>query len=370
MRMFGLSSAILMAAIVSAEIYEKWNSDPSKYFYDSPEMIQMSWLDLKGNNSYLDWPQAASKTGQQPKANLQWNPELSDNDKLRYKRMAKWAAAAYCREESILSWSCGPRCQGNKHDHKPIFIYFLGITQDTYVVLYFKSTVTETVGFVAVYTDLQRQEENIIISFRGAKDFAAWIQNVRSTKEPSPWPDKENPGTRVHTSFLDYYSDIAATVRSAVMVLTKRYPSARIIVNGHSLGGAIATLCAADLKFHLGWSARIELVTFHAPRVGNLQFANFMSYIFQTAQAEEGLTSEVMTRRFTNRDDPVPSMPPAWLEFCHTTQEIWVNLNDQTQVCNLNEYEDPNCSRSVLNPSDLNDHFQIWDVNFGNDCSV
>lgn len=237
-------------------------------------------------------------------------------------------------------------------------------------MLYFKSSVTDTTGFVALYTDTERQEDNIVISFRGAKDFSAWIQSIRSVKEPSPWPDKENPGARVHTSFLDHYSDIAATVRSAVMVLTKRYPSARMVVIGHSLGGAVATLCAADLKFHLGWSSKIELVTFESPRVGNLQFANFMSHIFQLAQVDPNTSSEVMTRRITNRDDPVPTIPVDWLDFSHVAQEIWVNLGGEAQVCNPAEFEDPNCSRSVLNPADLDDHFRIWDVTFSNDCSV
>lgn len=53
------------------------------------------------------------KSANVSKSALDWETELPDADKARYNRMARWAAAAYCKEESLLSWTCGPRCQGN-----------------------------------------------------------------------------------------------------------------------------------------------------------------------------------------------------------------------------------------------------------------
>lgn len=48
----------------------------------------------------------------------------------------------------------------------------------------------------------------------------------------------------------------------------------KVIVTGHSLGGALATLAAYDLELHASVPAhKLECYTFGAPRVGNYPFA-------------------------------------------------------------------------------------------------
>jgi predicted lipase len=44
-----------------------------------------------------------------------------------------------------------------------------------------------------------------------------------------------------------------------------------VFCTGHSLGGALATLCALEMRQRLG--LRVELYTFGSPRVGSPQFA-------------------------------------------------------------------------------------------------
>lgn len=301
-----------------------------------------------------------SKKGHSPRAMMNplspiWNPIIPDDQMTRYKRMAMWSAASYCDQDSLLSWTCGPRCEG--------------LTADTHVVFTFKSSITDTVGFIAVYTDVDLQEDQIIIAFRGSVTFQNWIENMRFVKEPSPWPNSNYPLARVHTGFLDSYADIASTIRGSVTILLKRYPDSRIVVTGHSLGGAVATLCATDLKFHLGWSTKIELVSFHSPRVGNDQFAGFISHIFAMDKVDPDV-GDYMSRRFTNRDDPLCHLPPEWIEFMHASQEVWVNFENQTRACDPSVGEDPNCSNSVLLPADIESHFYIWNTIFGTDCSI
>lgn len=283
-----------------------------------------------------------------------WKPTLDDAEMTKYTRMAMWSAASYCSQDSIVAWDCGPRCDG--------------LTANTNVALYFKSAITDTVGFIAIYSDLDAQEDQIVITFRGSVSWTNWVEDMRFVKEPSPWPNKDYPSARVHSGFLDSYSDIATTIRSSIMVLTKRFPTAKIIITGHSLGGAVATLCASDLKFHLGRDYKIELVTYHSPRVGNEQFAGFMAFIFDTEKVDPAV-GNYMTRRFTNRDDPLCHLPPSWLDFLHLPQEVWVNLENETKACDPAVVEDPNCSNSVLMPDDVFSHFYIWDVSFGTDCS-
>lgn len=68
-----------------------------------------------------------------------------------------------------------------------------------------------------------------------------------------------------------------------------REPHGRAIATGHSLGGAMATLCAADFP-------AVELVTFGAPRVGTDSLR---------------LPSRQPVRRYVHCCDLVPRVPPA-----------------------------------------------------------
>jgi hypothetical protein len=82
------------------------------------------------------------------------------------------------------------------------------------------------------------------------------------------------------------------------------------LVVGHSLGGAVATLAAAYLR---AGGIPTELYTYGAPRVGNEEFANFVS-----RQAGGHY-------RITHGADPVPKVPPFAFGYRHTTPEYWLN---------------------------------------------
>lgn len=80
-----------------------------------------------------------------------------------------------------------------------------------------------------------------------------------------------------------------------------------IIVGGHSLGGAMASLFAAEAFIHdpkVYARDRVKVFTFGEPRV------------FGTVQANR-LHKEVMKWRFISRGDVVAALPPASLGFKH-----------------------------------------------------
>ena len=61
--------------------------------------------------------------------------------------------------------------------------------------------------------------------------------------------------------------------------LVKAQPTAKVFVTGHSLGAALAALCAAELganRNSLGISIE-GVYTYGQPRVGNANFAAFYS---------------------------------------------------------------------------------------------
>jgi hypothetical protein len=122
-----------------------------------------------------------------------------------------------------------------------------------------------------------------------------------------------------------------------------------VIVSGHSLGAALGTLCAMDLKLNYQLPD-VRLMTFGSPRVGNSIFAAWVD-------SELGLHW-----RFTHNRDIVPSLPPGYMGFAHIPREVWVVdfLLDHTLVGVCDESgEDPLCHNSVCHLglcSSLADH--------------
>lgn len=79
----------------------------------------------------------------------------------------------------------------------------------------------------------------------------------------------------IHYGFLTAYNTIVSQMKANVKTLQSSFPSAtKLVVTGHSLGGAMATLFAMDLVVNEKASG-VSLVTFGSPRVGNAAFSQF-----------------------------------------------------------------------------------------------
>ena len=64
----------------------------------------------------------------------------------------------------------------------------------------------------------------------------------------------------------------------SVAELLQKHPGADLYVVGHSMGAAMATVCALDLKFRYNLDReKISLFTFGSPRIGNDIFASFLA---------------------------------------------------------------------------------------------
>jgi predicted lipase len=111
---------------------------------------------------------------------------------------------------------------------------------------------------------------------------------------------------KVHRGFNEAY----AAVRAGITAMLP--PGCKIIIAGHSLGGALATLCAADLDAsHAG---RITNVfTYGAPRCGNGRFVG-----------EYSTNLAILTARIVNAGDPIPHIP--WLFGCYRHVDTQVYL--------------------------------------------
>ncbi|KAL8778747.1 MAG: hypothetical protein Q9213_007260, partial [Squamulea squamosa] len=120
----------------------------------------------------------------------------------------------------------------------------------------------------------------------------------------------------IHRGFKNSWHEVKHAVMENMKKAVKRHPSYRIIVTGHSLGGAIATIAAAELRRIDDHFAReTELYTFGSPRIANKEAARWLS------------EQSPYSWRITNENDLVPRLPPREIGYHHMEPEYWISAN-------------------------------------------
>ena len=101
--------------------------------------------------------------------------------------------------------------------------------------------------------------------------------NIADTPLPAGWRRAGDPEARAHKGFVDLYAQLREGVRAKVRNLLT--PETRaVVLTGHSLGGALATLAALDLAnapvVHPQAQAAVPVhaYTFGAPQIGDGAF--------------------------------------------------------------------------------------------------
>lgn len=108
-------------------------------------------------------------------------------------------------------------------------------------------------------------------------------------------------GLRCHSGFAD-----AADMLIAGRIAHLRDSSLRVVVTGHSLGGAVAQLMGLYLVAD-------ACVTFGAPRL----------FDAESAWTAEGVPGGHNLKRYCHRNDPVPMIPPYHWGYRHVGKPRW-----------------------------------------------
>ena len=82
-------------------------------------------------------------------------------------------------------------------------------------------------------------------------------------------------GCQVHQGFYNAFAGVQGYLRSEVQKLLALHRDAKIFVTGYSLGSALTTIAALDIKTIFGKVD--QLYTFGEPRIGNEAFADFVT---------------------------------------------------------------------------------------------
>lgn len=144
--------------------------------------------------------------------------------------------------------------------------------------------IQELFGFVL------ESPQDIILAFRGTSTATNWISDVIASQ--TRFKPIKSP-CLVHRGFYEIYTSARAGILSALAGLSADKP---LYIAGHSLGGALATLCATDVGANTSFGVR--LYTYGSPRAGDPAFA----------KACGGNVRD--SWRFANRLDVVAYAPP------------------------------------------------------------
>eukprot|EP01063_Lacrimia_lanifica_P030953 TRINITY_DN5014_c1_g1_i1.p1 TRINITY_DN5014_c1_g1~~TRINITY_DN5014_c1_g1_i1.p1 ORF type:complete len:473 (+),score=121.26 TRINITY_DN5014_c1_g1_i1:1331-2749(+) len=231
------------------------------------------------------------------------------------------------------------------------------------------------------YTAVDHPREWIVVGFKGTNDTYDMILDVIQAFSGALYYHSrcdlnQYIGGRAHAGMCQTYLNVqAAGLVDDVIALMAAYPDYAVMGTGHSLGGALVTLFAADLTTtlrarHPAWVTRVGAFTFGAPRV-----------------ADYGLGANLPPAfRVTHADDAIPHLGPCCAapdgrhcmkaETCpyHVDAELWypkgMHPGAPYRECGAprGEGEDPRCSNSLPSTMSIEAHLEYFGMRLGTHC--
>ncbi|MFL1526576.1 lipase family protein [Pseudomonas sp. O230] len=146
---------------------------------------------------------------------------------------------------------------------------------------------TDTQAFIT------HNDELILIAVRGTYELLAdGLRDADALQVPF-----EDTDSKVHRGF---YESAQTAYEFVVNYLEKFYAGQKLMICGHSLGGAVALILSEMLRRRPGFDYTLQLYTYGAPRAGD---ANFVAG-----------AKDLVHHRIVNHNDPVPSVPGTWMD--------------------------------------------------------
>jgi predicted lipase len=165
----------------------------------------------------------------------------------------------------------------------------------------------------------------IIIVFRGSESKFDWETDFDTPQERAqfdqqvikgeitadqekvyPYVGDSSSKALMHRGFIKAYF----SVRNQIHEYIQNHEISSVITTGHSLGGALATLCAVDIQYNFASKVTVEAYTFGAPKVGNDGFCTSFNQRVPNSY------------RFVHGMDIVPEVPRWWQGYRAVNQEI------------------------------------------------
>lgn len=194
------------------------------------------------------------------------------------------------------------------------------------------------------------ERDSLFLAYRGSTNIQNWIDNVQVRQE-SPYQDTE---IGVEHGMYSLYASLRDNITVMLNHMVTKYNTKRLVVTGHSLGGALGTLTVFDMMYTNSPFMVTDLITFGAPRVGNERFTQYFERF------------ELHVSRVTHYYDMVPHVPETFLGYKHIRDEVWFN-EPSTSYIECSDGEDLNCSDSCspIHCTSTSDHMTYMKIPMG-----
>ena len=155
-------------------------------------------------------------------------------------------------------------------------------------------------GFIIEYT-VNSQITSFIV-FRGTQETCEWGEDSKEQLTKPSWLSKY-PDIKVHTGFNNIYTDKKTifNLRDQIWTYINKNTFSNLIITGHSLGGGLCYLLAADISANKPELRKnTKIFSFAGPYAGNKEFVDLILSI-NTTPIYSGIFSII------NTQDPVPN---------------------------------------------------------------
>jgi pimeloyl-ACP methyl ester carboxylesterase len=146
---------------------------------------------------------------------------------------------------------------------------------------------------------VKRDGAQVYLAIEGSDELVDWRRNFEFVYTAGD----------THAGFANYATLLMAQMLAEGVSFRR---DDHLIISGHSLGGAVATIIAAHLQDHLPC---IDLVTFGSPRPGGRRFRERL---------------RVPHHRYVHGDDLVPHLPSPLMGFRHTSPPQLLPIEDDS----------------------------------------
>lgn len=154
---------------------------------------------------------------------------------------------------------------------------------------------------------LRRKADTLRITFRGTDSPKNWETDFTFWQKTIPYDNAESK-IRIHAGFLNAYK--MHGVRDKILE-SITHDIHYLKISGHSLGAALAVLCAVDIQYSYP-DRNIEVILFGCPRVGNKAFmSSYNKRVNNTVRIENG-------------NDIVTKLPFAFMGYRHVGAKLHI----------------------------------------------
>ncbi|KAF9692559.1 hypothetical protein EKO04_009627 [Ascochyta lentis] len=226
----------------------------------------------------------------------------SDRDFDRFELLTAWNTGPF------LSDSCGYIALSHHPANPRLILAFRG----TYSLA---NTIADLSTIPQEYVSYPADDDH-----GSTSDFLAphMQSEIPSDRDPPPADPPKCANCTVHTGFYSSWLNTRKVVLPHVAEALEKYPNYNLVLVGHSLGGAVATLAGLDFMAR-GWHPRVT--TFGEPRLGNKNLNEYIDHRFNITANHDANTFH----RVTHAGDPVPLLPLEEWGYSMHSEEVFIS---------------------------------------------